>query len=281
MVFAILLKDMYSGTTLRDKSGRLMGVHQKIDRVARKHLKPLLPEDVVFPSYAQIVHLEGKNGPDGIKRKSPAIDEPWHFIDPNKLDNAPLLDTVDEHLSNLSDALSINNQQRAAFEAAWLAHAITDGLTPAHHFPLEETLKELRLGQGLETRDSFLKKNIMIGENAIETVRNNWRFWGAKGAMTMHGGFEFGVASVVAYKKFPDGMPRIDDMSRIEDTDFRTYFIEQIKEVASLEMYENFAKHGWTTKLARQTNEQLMPLIIRTVTVGWLLAAWMSNQGHS
>lgn len=269
---------MYSGTTLRDRSGRIMGVHQKIDRVARKHLQSLLPDNMLFPSYAQIVHFEGKNGPDGIKRKSPAVDEPWHFIGPKDIDNAPLLDTIDEHLRNLAEALHAKNQQRAAFEAAWLSHAIVDGLTPAHHFPLEETLAELRGGQGLETRDSFLHKNVMPGNTALEALRNNWKFWGPKGAMTMHGGFELGVASVIAYRKFPDGMPRLDDISRLKEDDFRAYYISQVQEAASLQMYENFAKHGWTTKLARQTNQELMPLIIRTVTMSWLVAAWVGNR---
>ena len=264
---------MYSGTTLRDKSGRIMGVHQKIDRVARKHLQLLLPDVVQFPNYAQIVHFEGKNGPDGIKRKSPAVDEPWHFIDPYKTDDAPLLLHINQHMDNLTDALQAENQQRAAFEAAWLAHAIVDGLTPAHHFPLEETLVELRGGQGLETRDSFLRKNVMPGNTVLEKLRNNWKFWGAKGAMTMHGGFELGVASVIAYKKFADGAPSPEEIERATQADFAKYYIEQVKAVAELGMYEEFAKHGWTTKLARQTNRQLMPLIIRVVTLAWLVAA--------
>ncbi len=149
---------MYAGTTLSNKSGHMMGVHQKIDRVARKHLQPLLADKANFPSYKQIVHFEGKNGPDGIKRKSPAIDEPWHFINPEDPNDTALIHTVEEHYQNLVVALRDNNQQRAAFEAAWMAHAVVDGLTPAHHYPLEKVLSELRNGQGLDTRTSVLKK---------------------------------------------------------------------------------------------------------------------------
>ena len=254
-----------------------MGVHQKIDRVARKHLQPLLAEHAVFPSYAQIVHFEGKNGPDGIKRKSPAIDEPWHFIDPQHMANAPLLATIDEHIENLARALAHDNQHRAAFEAAWLAHAIVDGLTPAHHFPLEETLVELRGGQGLETRTSILRKNLMTGDTALQALRNNWKFWGAKGAMTMHGGFELGVASVIAYRTFPSGMPQVEDIERLKQHDFRTVYAAHVKEVAALQMYETFAKKGWNTTLAKQTNRVLMPLIIRSVTLAWLAAYWKSE----
>ena len=134
---------MYSGTTLRNKSGRLMGVHQKIDRVARKHVSKFPDYEDRFPSIKTILQFEGKNGPDGIKRKSPSIDEPWHFIDPTNIENSPLITVIEQHLSNLTAALTSNNTERAAFEAAWLSHAITDGLTPAHHYPLEEKLTEL------------------------------------------------------------------------------------------------------------------------------------------
>ena len=109
-------------------------------------------------------------------------------------------------------ALRTNNSERAAFEAAWMAHAITDGLTPAHHFPLEQAMAELRGGEGLETRTSILKKNLMKGENGIELIKNNWKFWGAKGMMTTHVAFEAGVASVVSYPRFKDAIPSDDEI---------------------------------------------------------------------
>ncbi len=248
-----------------------MGVHQKIDRVARKHLNILAADDN-FPSYQQIVHFEGKNGPDGIKRKSPAVDEPWHFINPNEAESSPLLAVIEEHLENLRKSLP-DNQQRAAFEAAWLSHAIVDGLTPAHHFPLEETLTELRGGKGLDSRTSILKKNLMTGENTFETLKNNWKFWGAKGAMTMHGGFELGIASVIANRKFSTSLPSTEEIDLVDTIGFRKYFIRNVKQVANLNMYEEFAKSGWTTQLAIKTNRELMPIIIKTVTIAWIVAS--------
>ena len=56
----------------------------------------------------------------------------------------------------------------AAFEAAWLAHAVTDGFTPAHHEPLEEQLEGLR-----PTDDRGKKwrgKIVMAGRQWIETT---------------------------------------------------------------------------------------------------------------
>lgn len=275
---------MYSGTTFHTKSGNLMGVHQKIDRVARRHLQQLLPAWCDFPSTKRILHFEGNNGPDGIKRKSPAVDEPWHYIDPHDANDTALLEMIDEHIANLAAALAADNQARAAFEAAWMAHAITDGLTPPHHFPLEEKLMELRGGEGLETRTTLVKKNLMPGDGALDMLKNNWEFWGAKGVMTMHVGFEAGVASVVAYKRFASGLPTAQDVAQLHMDGFRTWYIGAVHRVVDLKMYQKFAETGWTTALARQTNKQLMPLIIRAVVLGWLSAVWraetLRTEGH-
>lgn len=257
-----------------------MGVHQKIDRVARKHIADLLPEHVTFPTAKAILHFEGKNGPDGIKRKSPAVDEPWHFVDPAQVEGSELLRAVDEHRHNLAQALRDKNIERAAFEASWMAHAVADGLTPAHHYPLEEKLRELRQGEGNETRTSVLKKGLMKGDTRVEALKNNWRFWGAKGTMTTHIAFEMGVASVVAYKRFLDGKPGAEEILRVQREGFEAYLTECIREVAGLQMYENFSAAGWTTMLAKQTNAKLMPLIIRAVVLGWLSAAWLAEEGE-
>src|SRR5687767_13951007 len=148
---------MYAGTTLRNKSGRLIGAHQKIDRVARRALGTL-DSDNNFPEIKQILDFEGKNGPDGIKRKSPAQDEPWHFYNPEDPADDLLPQMIERHSKNLTAALRKNSAERASFEAAWLAHAIVDGLTPAHHYPFEDKLVELRGGEGIETRTSVKEK---------------------------------------------------------------------------------------------------------------------------
>ncbi len=253
-----------------------MGVHQKIDRVARRHIQVLLPEWCQFPDSKAILHFEGNNGPDGIKRKSPAIDEPWHFIDPHDPDDTQLLDMIDQHIQNLAVALKEDNQERAAFEAAWMAHAITDGLTPPHHFPLEEKLEQLR-GEGLETRDSLVKKGVMPGETVLQKLRNNWEFWGAKGAMTTHLAFELGVATAVPYQRFEEGAPSTEDIVAVQSVGFRAYYLVYVHQVAEMQMYEKFIQSGWTTSLAMQTNHQLMPIIIRAVTLGWLSSVWLAE----
>ncbi|HSE61414.1 MAG TPA: hypothetical protein VLA88_03920, partial [Candidatus Saccharimonadales bacterium] len=80
-----------------------MGAHQKLDRVARRALEQIEP-DSAFPTIKEILHFEGKNGPDGIKSKSPAQDEPWHYYDPIDPTDDVLVKMLERHGKNLTAA---------------------------------------------------------------------------------------------------------------------------------------------------------------------------------
>lgn len=260
---------MYSGTTFHHKSGNVLGVHQKINKVAHR----LAAEKTTsfFPSLKNIQHFEGKNGPDGIKRKNPGADEPWHFIDPKDSTDNELLESIRHHQENLAHALVKNDEQRAAFEAAWLAHSVVDGLTPAHHFPLEEHLEEVR-GEPKETRDSVRKKLIISGGSKRQKIKNNWDFWGAKGVMTSHVLFELGVASAITPLRASKLSLSDEDIRWLEKDGFEKVFLRSLKEISNLHMYETFTHWGWTPTLARQTKNELVPIIIKTVAFAWLEA---------
>jgi hypothetical protein len=260
---------MYSGTTLRTSSGDLLGAHQRIDRIARRHLRRVLPGRAFFPTARMILKFEGRDGPDGIKRKSPGRDEPWHFIDPTDDNDTGLVTLIEDHMVNLERALQKRDEVRAAFEAAWLAHAIVDGLTPAHHFPLEEKLEELRGGEGLETRTSFKQKVVLPGESRRHQVRNNWEFWGAKGVMTTHFMFEMGFATTLASLKLDKAVPSKNELIRVKQEGIGPLFLETARHIHSLRMYETFHKKGWNRSLVRLTRQELAPAIVRTVTLAW------------
>lgn len=271
---------MYSGTTLRTASGNVMGAHQRIDRVAKRHYNRVMPRRAFFPTIREILKFEGRDGPDGIKRKSPARDEPWHYIDPTDHLDTALLDMIDNHMANLEKALFKRDSVRAAFEAAWLAHAIVDGLTPAHHYPLEAKLEELRGGEGLETRTSFKQKVLLPGQTKRHLIKNNWEFWGAKGVMTTHGFFEFGFATTIASLKLDSAQPTKNELIRVKQLGIRPIFIESLHHIHSLKMYETFHKKGWTRALARQTRLELAPTIIKTVTLAWYAASLRAEKRH-
>jgi hypothetical protein len=264
---------MYSGTTLRTSSGDLLGAHQRIDRIARRHLRQVLPSRAFFPTARTILKFEGRDGPDGIKRKSPARDEPWHYIDPTNHNDEGLVKLIEDHMVNLERALQKRDEIRAAFEAAWLAHAIVDGLTPAHHFPLEEKLEELRGGEGLETRTSFKQKVVLPGVSRRHQVRNNWEFWGAKGVMTTHFLFEMGFATTLASLKLDKAVPSKNELIRVKQEGIGPIFLETVHHIHSLKMYETFHKKGWNRSLVRLTRQELAPAIVRTVTLAWYCAS--------
>lgn len=268
---------MYSGTTFRTKSGRVLGVHQKIDRIAYRHIKKKVSDTLHFPSSHDILQFEGLNGPDGIKRKSPARDEPWHYIDPDDSYDRAIVDMINDHAYNMAVALKAEDQVRTAFEAAWMAHTIVDGLTPAHHYPLEEKLEELRSGEGLETRITTKDKILLPGKNRRHQIRNNWEYWGAKGVMTTHLAFELGVATALTPLRLDDTEPSQEEYDRIKRQGFEPSFFETLHHIADMKMYEEFSRSGWTRQLVRETRDVLIPDIIKMVTLGWYQAILMAK----
>jgi len=269
---------MYSGTTLTKYSGRVIGAHQKVDRVSRRHLALLLPNNSIFPGIRSILHFEGKNGPDAIKRKSPAKDEPWHYFNPFSEGDTRLLDIIDEHYASLVRNLKSNNMERSAFEAAWLAHALLDGLTPAHHFPYEEEVSKLRGGAPNETRTTIKEKLVMHGDTNLERLLNNWRMWGAKGLMSTHGTFEWGFSVLIKPSNFLDAIPRQKDIDRINELGLREYFVQIAREVAVLDIFSDYYDKGWTLRLAYRVRYKLAPILIKTITLAWYSASMESQK---
>jgi hypothetical protein len=263
---------MYAGTTFRRDSGRIIGVHQKIDRVSRRLLKKLIPHDQFFPPIKDILHFEGMNGPDGIKRKSPSKDEPWHYIDPTKPNDTELITLINDHMANLTEALSAHNEQRAAFEAAWLAHSIVDGLTPPHHYPLSDKIEEL-WGKHHTERLTKKDKTIIKGINRRDTLSKNWQYWGIGGVFSAHLSFELGVASTIAPYRFTDSSPTRIDIIHLQKQGFEAVFLEAVHTIYDLGMFDEFVRKGWTRRLANRTRRLLVPKIIKIVCLAWYNAS--------
>jgi hypothetical protein len=259
---------MYSGSTLTTFSGGIIGAHQKIDRVARRQLGKALP-NCTFPGIRSILHFEGDNGPDAIKRKSPAKDEPWHYLQPFDSEDTQLIELIEDHYGKLVAALKRQDSVRAAFEAAWLSHAIVDGLTPAHHYPYEEKLVELRSGRSIETRTTVKEKLLLPGENILTQASNNWKFWGPKGLFTTHASFEWGVAMLIAPLRFRKNLLTADQIDRFKSQSLGSWFRETAQDVARLELYDTFYETGWTVPLARRVRSQLAPKLIAAVGIVW------------
>lgn len=267
---------MYAGTTFRDNSGNIVGVHQRIDKVARHSLKGHLKNG--FPTTKHILHFEGQNGPDGIKSKSPSKDEPWHFIDPHNPKDRALVQMITDHSVNLTHALKHHDDERAAFEAAWLAHTIVDGLTPAHHYPLADKIEEL-WGKPHHERTTRRDKVMAHGKTRAATVRNNWQYWGTGGIFAAHLLFEWGVAATIATMPLKKEL-HTAEKERVLKLGIESIFLEALYDIDSLHLYEEFGRKGWNHHLASHTRKILVPRIIQTVALAWYAAAVAAEEAE-
>ena len=248
-----------------------ISAHKKVNHGARKNLG-VLSDDSAFPSFKQIMKFEGKNGPDGIKTKSPAQDEPWHYYDPFDEEDSQLIDIIHEHLANLTYELRRRNMVRASFEAAWLSHALVDGLTPAHHYPYEEKLLEIQNIESLQERNTKLKKITAGGDTVFQTFGNTWKLWGPKGVQSTHHLFEGGSAFIMRPMNTKFGKPTAYDVKLLHHLGIEEVFKRYARDIALLDMYERFYRRGWTTKLARDVRDELAPRMMKVVTLAWYQA---------
>lgn len=266
---------MYAGFVSTSHSSNWLGTHQKFDRLAYSLLERNL-ELGNFPSIKSIQSFEGPNGPDGLKVKSPSQNEPWHYYDPfNDQDNA-IIEIINQHFEPLVKALKEDNKERAAFEASWLAHAITDGLTPAHHYPYDVELHKIT-GELHTERTSKKSKIIAKGDTKRQMLSRNWKLWGAKGLMLTHHGFEMGVATIALPVR-----RKTVELSESEIAQARKVGIEKVFKASALEiahyhMFERFYKDGWNVGLAQDVKKVLMPIVSKTVALAWILALEQSR----
>ena len=261
---------MYSGFYWTSHSSQWFGVHQKLNRIAYRMLEQAVLE-LDFPELKQIQKFEGTNGPDGIKLKSPSQNEPWHYYDPFDDEDNKILELLNGNFDSLKAALKKKNQERAAFEASWLAHGLTDGLTPAHQFPYEHEIERITGKHHLE-RKTRKQKVIAAGKNKRETVSKNWELWGTKGLFITHQGFEMGVAAIILpmrNRKFSLTKAQIVEA---EELGMEKLFQKSALRIAKFHMYERFYKSGWTLGLGQDVKQVLLPEIAKSVALSWYLA---------
>ncbi|HSW79935.1 MAG TPA: hypothetical protein VLG47_04105 [Candidatus Saccharimonadales bacterium] len=248
--------------------------HQKLDRVAYRHLRHLVGRPDSWPVVSDILHFEGKRGPDAIKLKSnPTAGEyPWHFVDPFDTSDKALIKTINEHYNSLVQALKKSNSERVAFEAAWLAHALVDGLTPAHHYPYEAELKDLRGGRDHKSKTTVMRRITIQGKTHRESFKRSFKLVGPKGLMMTHTAFEGGAFMIILPLSLDSAMPSKTDLANFKELGLTAFFQQQAREIGALNLYERFYKFGWTPKLARLVRKEMAPRMAQVVTLAWYSA---------
>lgn len=244
--------------------------HQSINGVALKKLGQLTSVSK-FPTKELMDKFEGENGPDSVKAKRYGHDTATEYYDPFDDEDVAILEDIEGHYSQLVENLKKNNIERAAFEAAWLAHVLVDGLTPAHHFPYNETLESLG-GDEAQLKQAGSGVVRVVADRPSQTLKQNWKIWGAKGIVTTHTMFEGGVAAISAPLSYAKLEVSKHDVQHVKDIGLNQYFMQEARAIAVLRMYDRFYSDGWTTRLAMDVRDELMPRIIKTVTIAWYLA---------
>jgi len=243
---------MYSGFVSKNKASSRLVVHQRFNAAAYHIIHDQLRSDA-FPGLKRLHHFEGINGPDGLKVKSPGVQDPSHMYDPAK-DEGILPELIGKHYNGLVDSLRAKDRVRAGFEAAWLAHFVVDGLTPAHHYPYDAK-----------------KEEILGSDSEYGVLLKSWHWFGAKGVMSTHMNFEMGIASMLVGTRLRFALDDLlwQDANRLG---YMEFFKRETREVYKLGLYDAFYQKGWTQSLARTIKKQLAPHSVQVLAIIWLMA---------
>jgi hypothetical protein len=270
---------MYSGFLTPKHSATWIGTHQKFNKIAFKTLRDIVnqhPDQLGvadirsrFPRLKLIQHFEGINGPDGIKVKSPAQNEEWHYYDPFDDNDEGIFESIHIHFNGLVKALRERNQDKAAFEASWLAHTLTDGLTPAHHYPYEKEMEEIR-GASKDSRTSKRKKLIVRGSGLWDSLRKTWMLH--ENLMSTHISFEIGVTAAVLTNRLKGSRPSQIELNFAKNHGRVEVFKQYANEIGEFNIYGRYYDKGWTSKIGRDVRHKMSPLIVRTIVIAWWLA---------
>lgn len=239
---------MNSGFITHLTKGKLLnsvGTHQKFDRTAYALIKNKL-EPNKFPSRSLIINFEGSGGPDGLKFKGNYKTD--HMWDPvNKIGQLPTW--IEIHYKNLVKALKEGDIVKASFEAGFMAHYLTDSLTPAHH----------------------LSHKFILEEYEGKKYRKRWKIYGHKGLLSSHVAFETGISSAIFFTpikvNFDEKLHK-----RILKDGIKKVVMQESLAISKHNIYELFLQKGWNARLAKTIKATVVKRIPQLISAAWLSA---------
>ena len=222
-----------------------VGTHQKFDRTAYALVqKKFAPNK--FPSRSQILNFEGSGGPDGLKFKGNySTDHMWDPV--NKIGQLPTW--IEIHYKNLVKALKEGDIVKASFEAGFMAHYLTDSLTPAHH----------------------LSHKFILEEYEGKKYRKRWKIYGHKGLLSSHVAFETGISSAIFFTPIK---VNFDEKlhSRIRKDGIKKIVMQESLAISKHNIYELFLQKGWNARLAKTIKATVVKRIPQLISAAWLSA---------
>jgi hypothetical protein len=231
-----------------------------------KKLRKALPDDF-FPTLNNILKFEGKHGPDGQKFQE-NVCEQEHFLDTADPLSSPMMEHVWIHYDKLVKSLSAHDVQQSAYHAAWLAHGLVDGLTPAHHVPYPEMVKTLT--EHHQSRDTYHDRLYVKGENFFDTLRRTYKFMGPKGLLMKHTLFECGAAISMQFFQAKNTQIMRSAGSRVS---LPAFYAKSVEKVARLNMYFRFETSGFNASLVIDSRRTLGPTMVEVISTFWYHAA--------
>ena len=193
-----------------------------------------------------VLKFEGSGGPDGLKFKGNYSTD--HLWDPvNKIGHLP--DWIEVHYKNLVAALKAGDEAKAAFEAGFMAHYLTDSLTPAHH----------------------LSHKFILEEYEGKKYRKRWKVYGHKGLLSSHVAFEAGISSAIMFTSIKVKFDE-DLYKSIRTKGIKEVVLSESLAISKHKMYETYLEKGWSSKLAKTIKATTVKRIPQLISAAWMSA---------
>ncbi len=229
----------------RGKILNSVGTHQKFDRTAYDLLKKRIDKDK-FPPRSLILKFEGSGGPDGLKFKGNYNTD--HLWDPvNKIGHLPLW--IEVNYKNFVQALKDGDMVKASFEAGFMAHYLTDSLTPAHH----------------------LSHKFVLEEYEGKKYRKRWKVYGHKGLLTSHVAFESGISSAIFFTPITVAFDETL-LASIKKDGIKSVVGHESLAISKHKIYDQYLQKGWSAGLARTVKVTVVKRIPQLIAAAWLAA---------
>lgn len=213
-----------------------------------------------FPGWRRLAVYEGLWGPDGAVMRN-RLKASSMYYNPTTQKGDVLKYVVsyfhklEQAKRNCDDYSCKNKGYDESFTkiATWLGHFVVDAMTPAHH-----------IGQYERSRINLMFWNF----------KSNWHDPHAKGIISKHLLFEYRVGLAGRRKYFgPVKLKEpLVEMFKEDDKHLIDYLTNKMRRIDKLGVYEEYRKHGWSKKIKKKVNKELIPEMASVVATVWYAA---------